>query len=53
MELSKKHSMEEFGKRVYEVYLNTIKEYNDKKIINNIKEVIKNTKTSDKKTKND
>ena len=52
--LSKKHSMEEFGNRVFDVYLDTIKEYNDKKLnINNIKEVIKNTKNSDKKTKND
>lgn len=53
LELAKEHSMEEFGKKVYNVYLSTIEEYNKKKIIHNIKDVIKNTKISEKKSKND
>lgn len=43
-ELSKTHSMDEFGKQVFKVYLDTIEEFNNKKIINNIKNAIRNNK---------
>ena len=46
-ELSKEHSALEFGKKVYDVYLDTIKEYNNHKFINEIKEVFSKTKNKD------
>lgn len=48
-ELSKNHSSEVFGKRVYNVYLHTIDNYKKgNKIINNIKGVIKSSKKQKK-----
>ncbi len=48
-DLSKNHSSEAFGKRVYEVYLHTIENYKKgNKIINNIKGVIKSSKKQKK-----
>lgn len=52
-ELSKNFSNEEFAKKVYQVYVDTIKNYNkEKNIINNIKEVFKTSKIQENDTKN-
>ena len=43
-ELSKNHSALEFGRKVYDVYLDTIKEYNNHKLFHEIKEVFSKNK---------
>ncbi len=54
LELAKNHSCASFGKKVLDVYYDTIEMHNKKNnIISSIKDVIKTTKNSDKKTKND
>ena len=54
LELAKEHSCSSFGKRVLDVYYDTIEVYNKKNnIINSIKDVIKTTKNSDKNSKDD
>ena len=49
LELSHKHSYDEFGKQVYDVYVDTIKEYKKHTLINEIKGVINKTKSIGKK----
>ena len=43
-ELSKEHSSDEFGRQVFKVYQDTIKEYNNHKLLHEIKEVFSKSK---------
>ena len=51
-ELSKSHSNEEFAKKVYNVYVNTIKNYKSNKI-SSITRVFKGIKNQEKVSKNE
>ncbi|MBR3117234.1 MAG: glycosyltransferase [Bacilli bacterium] len=52
LELSKNHSSLEFGKQVFEVYKDTIKTYNEKKLTNQIKNIFSKSSKEKKEKKN-